>query len=263
MRNIFVVILLALSAALPVTAQTRPINTPFGQAPAPAAPANSPAMVGPGAGFQQACTDCSTRVFALRYIDTRTIGNLLKPFDVTFSLEQSLHAISVKAPASTLTAIEDMIKRFDVPANAAKQVEVTAFLVLASPQSEPDTIPAALKPVIDQLRSVMAYKSYRVLDTIMATGKENDLISEAGTTPKLTEAGPSPTYIFKATPRITGEGADRSIYFDNLHLDFQNTGGLNSLGTSVDVKKGQQVVIGKTTVQDRAIILVLSGRILD
>src|ERR1051325_605037 len=49
-------------------------------------------------------------------------------------------------------AIEEMIKRFDIPANAAKNVEITAYLLVASTQSETDSIPAVIKPAFDQLR---------------------------------------------------------------------------------------------------------------
>jgi hypothetical protein len=206
-------------------------------------------------------------VFALRYIDSRAIANLLGPFDVVYSVDPGLKALSVKAPDKTLLAIEEMIKRFDVPVNTPKQVEITAYLLLASPQLEQDSPPAVLKPVIDQLRSVMAYKSYRVLDTIMATGKEGDRISQSGMTPKLTDSDTTGSqYSFQATPHIVGEGADHSVRFENLQFTLTNQGHAGNVGTiqtGVDIKKGQQVVIGKTTVQDRAIILVLSAKILD
>src|SRR5262249_42314739 len=156
-----------------------------------------------------------------------------------------------------------------IPANAPKSIEITAHLLVASPQAESDTIPAVLKPVIDQLRAVMAYKSYRVLDTVLASGKEGDQIHQDGVLPKLNDADPNlPTFAFAVIPRITGEGADQSVHLENLGLNLTvaiaGSGGPRTLniGTAVDVKKGQQVVVGKATVQDRAVILVLSAKVL-
>jgi hypothetical protein len=85
-------------------------------------------------------------------------------------------------------------------------------------------------------------------------------------TPKLNDSDTFlPEYSFSVMPRIvTGEGAEQSIHFENLRLtiNVMNGRGL-SISTAVDVKKGQQIVVGKATVQDRAVILVLSAKILD
>jgi hypothetical protein len=237
------------------------VMTPFGQQRGTGQGNRGGDTAGNGTALQPPCADCPTKVFSLRYVDSRAIANLLKPFEVNYSVEPGLKTVTVKAPEKTLNAIEEVIKRFDVPANTPKQVEVTAYLLLGSSEPGPDTMPAGLKPVVDQLRAVMAYKSYRVLDTIMAIGKEGDYLSEVSLTPQISETDPPHQYTFSATPRvITGEGAERSIHFDTLQLSFTNGG---SIRTSVDIKKGQQVVIGKTTVKDRAIILVLSAKIID
>src|SRR5438552_12778288 len=186
-----------------------PIATPFGPQPAPAAGQQQPAIPpGPPAYY----ADSPTKVFAIRYVDARAIERLILTFGVPYSRESSLNAITVKAPEKTLTAIEEIIKRFDVPANVPKKVGITAYLLLATPQAEPDSTPANLKPAIDQLRSVMAYKSYHVLDTILATGQEGTNSQQSGIVPKLndSEPGGSPEYTFSGITRVTGEGAERT-----------------------------------------------------
>ena len=206
------------------------------------------------------CGTCPTRVFSIRYVAVSSIVNLLKSFEVPYSVEPALKAISVKASDKTLDAIDEMIKRFDIPANTPKQVEVTAYLLLGSPQMEQETVPAILKPVLDQLRNVMTYKSYRVLDTVVVTGKDSDSVQESGITPKIGDTDQGYMFQFGTSPHVSGEGAERYVHFDNLHLGLS---GIGDLRTSVDVKKGQQVVIGKTTIKDHAVILVLSAKIID
>jgi hypothetical protein len=264
MRSLFAfVVILTISLTGVAQGSRKTVATPFGPQSSPTPiPPQTPAP-GPPAFYP----DSPTRVFAIKYVDSRAIQKLLEPFGVPVALEPRLSAIAVKAPEKTLDAIEEVIKRFDIPANTPKRIEITAYLVLGSVQTEPDSIPATLKPVIDQLRNVMAYKSYRVLDTILATGKEGDQMSEFGSTAKLSDAdATSPQYSFFAIPRtVTGQGAEQSVHLDDLRLELnlKDRGVTGRIGTSVDVKKNQQVVIGKTTLQDRAMFLILSAKILD
>ena len=266
MRTFIAFFLMIGICANAVAQESTSVMTPFGQQRATGA-SGTTVTGGENSRTEAQCSDCVTKVFAIRYVDSRAILHLLEPFEIRYSYDVGLKAVSVKAPEKTMNAIEEVIKRFDVPANAPKQVEVTAYLILGSSQVEPDSAPAILKPVIDQLHGIMAYKSYRVLDTIMTTGKEGDRIAESGMTPKLNDSDPMGSqYNFSANPRVvTGEGTDRSVHFDNLQLTLTNVGkGTNgSIQTSVDIKKGQQVVIGKSTILDRAIILVLSAKIID
>src|SRR5215472_8474370 len=141
--GLIVILVLPLSMAAQ-TPQPAMIQTPFGTIPNPHAeqqPGPTPGPAGqqltspatppvPGfpLGFQAYAPDSPTKVFAIRYVDSRSIQNLLSTFGVPISREPGLNAIAVKAPEKTLDAIEEVIKRFDVPANRPKRVEVTAYL---------------------------------------------------------------------------------------------------------------------------------------
>jgi len=208
-------------------------------------------------------------VFPIRYVDIRYIWNLLSPFGATMSSEPNLNAISVRASAATLTSIDEIIKRFDIPANASRNIDLTVHLLLATGQTDPDSFPAALKPVIDQLRSIMTYKSYQVVDTILARGTEGDTITTSGMTAKFSATDLSaPNYQFSVRPRVAGEGQDQFVHLDNLGFTVTvNVSGSAPqslrIDTALDVKKAQQVVVGKATMSDRALILVLSAKIVD
>jgi hypothetical protein len=209
-----------------------------------------------------------TRVYSIRYVDYRYIWNLLSPMGVQFSGEPNLNAISVRGPEKTLAYIDDIIKRFDVPGNAPKNVDLTVYVLVGSADGE-DNVPAALRGVVDQLRSVMTYKTYRVLDTIIARGTEGSDIETSGAISKLAETDRAQaTYTFRVRARVAGEGADETIRLDNLRFSTQvitSDGQPQSLNiaTALDVKKSQQVVVGKATVRDRAVILVLSAKVVN
>ena len=240
----------------------------------PAAPTTTTQQ--PSSGQNQAATQLKpppdptwpTRVYSIRYVDYRYIWNLLSPIGVQVAGESNLNAISVRGPEKLLVAVDDIVKRFDVPGNAPKNVDLTVYVVVGSADGE-ENVPAQLRGAIDQLRSVMTYKTYRVLDTIIARGTEGSEIQTSGSITKLAETDRAQaTYDFRVRARVAGEGANEIIHLENLRFSTQvitSDGQPQSLNiaTSLDVKKGAQVVVGKATVRDRALILVLSGKVVD
>lgn len=244
-------------------AQTRPPAAPATTPPpSTAQPQNQPSVKPPPD------PTWPTRVYSIRYVDYRYIWNLLSPIGVQVAGEPNLNAISVRGPSSTLAAVDDIVKRFDIPGNAPKNIDLTVYVVLGSSEGD-EAVPAAVRGVIDQLRNVMTYKTYRVVDTIIARGTEGSSIQTSGAIAKLAETDKNQaTYDFRLTGRVAGEGADETIHLENLRFTLSvitmdgQPQALN-IGTSLDVKKGQQVVVGKATMRDRAVILVLSGKVVD
>jgi hypothetical protein len=259
MRAFLALILIVMTATVTV-AQSRPA------APAPAAPQNT----APAQPQLKPPPDPTwpTRVYSIRYVDYRYIWNLLNPIGVQVAGESNLNAISVRGPEKLLAAVDDIVKRFDVPGNAPKNVDLTVYVLLGSSDGE-ENVPAAIRSVVDQLRNVMTYKTYRVLDTIIARGTEGSNIQTSGAMSKLAETDRvQAEYDFRVTARVAGEGADETIHLDNLRFTTKvftsdNLAQTLNIGTSLDVKKGQQVVVGKATMRDRAVILVLSGKVVN
>src|SRR5262245_54711801 len=142
-----------------------------------------------------------TRVYSIRHVDYRYIWNLLSPIGVQVAGEPNLNAISVRGPEKLLAAVDDIVKRFDIPGNAPKNVDLTVYVVVGSPDGE-DNVPTGLRGVIDQLRGVMTYKTYRVLDTILARGTEGSDIRTSGSITKLAETDRTKaTYEFQVRAR--------------------------------------------------------------
>jgi hypothetical protein len=82
---------------------------------------------------------------------------------------------------------------------------------------------------------------------------------------------PPSTYSFSTSFRIRGTDKDPVVFLENMKFGVQvpnfNDGrwqyynvGINS---EVELPRGQQVVVGKTTVGERALILVMSAKVLD
>jgi hypothetical protein len=204
-----------------------------------------------------------TRIFPVKYVDLGQLNNALSMFRAKTQISPELHVISVRAPKEIMPAIEDAIQRLDVP-QPRKEAELTIYVIIASDQAEPSTaIPSVLNPVINQLKGVLAYKSYRVLDTLITRGTNNGPI-EATTlsgTLVLSETL-KPTFNFRSRFQIENpDGKTPVLRLNDMNFSLGG-GGMNSAGISanVEIPQGQQVVVGKATLGDKALILVMSAK---
>jgi hypothetical protein len=178
-------------------------------------------------------------------------------FRVEVINQGALHLVQVRAPKELMPAIEDAVKRLDVPSVAPKGVELTGYILVAmepaGPQIQP--LPAALQPVANQLKSILPNGTLGLADTFVARGVDRQSINLSGNT------------TFQARVSLR-EGGDMSVIrLDNLIVTTRETLGSASFQTSVDVPVGTQVVIGKATPRSdgplKAVILVINGRILE
>ena len=65
------------------------------------------------------------RLFVLKYADPNQISNLIRVFTSNVTPNAAMHALAVSASPEAMAAIEDAIKRLDVPAAAPQDVEFT------------------------------------------------------------------------------------------------------------------------------------------
>jgi hypothetical protein len=183
------------------------------------------------------------------------------------------NSVVLNGTAEAVAAAEQLIKNLESSAPRERDVDVTGYIILASTQAGEGSgaVPADLEPVLKQFRSLLNYKSFRVLDTIILRAKENSQAHSGG---------------FLALPNVPAPGATvgfrvgrATITDDVVHLKDLNLGvevptttnkgevvnrGI-SLGTDADVRVGQKVAIGKASVDTAgdALILVVSANVVN
>jgi len=183
--------------------------------------------------------------------------------------QAALHLLSVRAPQELMSAIEDAVKRLDVPQVGPRSVELIVHILVGSDQDESlRQVPASLKPVVDQLKGLLSYKQFYLLDTLLSNTIESRRVSLTGDARGLitstAQGGPRDVpYSFQADLTIgNGEQQQAAVRLSNLRFWFTSTLPLN-IGTDVDIPPGKQVVVGRSTAGDRAFILVVSAKILN
>jgi hypothetical protein len=163
-----------------------------------------------------------------------------------------------------LAAAENLVKQVDV---SPKNIDLTFYILSASPQPNADKPPAELEPVIKQLRSAFVYQGYKVLETTLMRVREGN----GGELSGRIAGGETIYHISCQRSRVTS-GTPNVIRLDNLMIGgkFPTTNAKGEthwmdtgIKTDVDMKEGQKIVVGKSTMNDAAAFLVVSAKVLD
>jgi hypothetical protein len=199
------------------------------------------------------------KVFTLKHVRVDDMARVLSVFPAEISgMERvNMHVLSVSAAQPVLAAIEETIKRLDVPSPPVKNVELTAYVLECSPSGDGGTVPADLQDVVGQLKRTFNYSGCvlaRTLFTRAADGSRIELEAREGA------AG---IYYLNASLLID---STESAVVRLRRLRFQNvspTQGGNLSG-DVDIRDGQRVVLGRlgTTESGKHQIVVLAAKLV-
>jgi len=216
------------------------------------------------------------KLFLLKYADPAHVANLLGVFNASVRPDSDMHALAVETTSgATMAAIEEAIQRLDVASAASKNIEMTAYLLIGgeSTGTEASAMPKELDSVVAQLKNAFAFKSYRLLDILALRTRvgQRASTSSVGRPVQIGTNSPSPMTQFRINS--AGIGSDETtVRIDGLNLDsrvpvqqspgqftFDNVG----LQADVDIKQGQKVVIGRVSVAESALFVVLTAQVVN
>jgi hypothetical protein len=211
------------------------------------------------------------QMITVKYLDSAAALKALCIFPAEIVPQTAQHLISVRAPAANMTAIADVIKRLDVPQVGPKNVEWTTYVLVATDQVETlRPIPVSINSVVEQVKGLLPYKQFYLLDTLFGTIADGHSLSLNGGVRGLSPApGPGSTardatYSFAAILSVgNGDPVSASVRASQLNFRLNGENTQVMISTDVDIPAGKQVVVGKSTSGDRAYILVMSAKILN
>jgi hypothetical protein len=216
------------------------------------------------------------KLFLLKYADPTHVANLLGVFNASVRPDSDMHALAVLTTSeATMTAIEEAIQRLDVASAASKNIEMTAYLLIGNETAgtEPSAMPKELDGVVTQLKNAFAFKSYRLLDILALRTRVGQRASNSsvGRPMQIGDKVAAPTTQFRIAS--AGIGSDEtSVRIDGLNLQSripvatgQGQFGYQDVGlqADVDIKQGQKVVIGRVSVAESALFVVLTAQVVN
>jgi hypothetical protein len=203
------------------------------------------------------------RVFMLKYADARHVADVLAVFGYGIRADRDMHVVAVSAPAEAMSAIEDAIKRLDLPAAAPKDIDLVVDMILASDHSAADgTLPSELQPVADELKKIFSFKSFRLLDSILLRTQPGNRAHTNGVIALASDS--KANYTLEVQPSAVTEAPQgRLIRLDDLTLNISLPGDRHAgVQTEITVREGQRVVVGKSNIgTDQSLILVVTAKV--
>jgi hypothetical protein len=218
------------------------------------------------------------KLFVLKYADPRQVAGLLGELGANVAPNVEMHALAVRARPEFMPAIEEAIKRLDVPAPAPQNIEVTAYFLLAGDNAQAGSVPPKeLEAVVTQLKNGFSFKNYRVLD-VLTVRQRSGYGSDASSTPGPPEAG-LPTMVTQfhiGSATVGSDGA--TVRIDKMKAGIRLPVATEAatqaakqfsyvdqgMNADLDIKEGQKVVVGRQSLsRDQALFLVLTAHIVN
>jgi hypothetical protein len=220
------------------------------------------------------------KVIQLKYADPDNILNLLFYFGAELREDRRMKILTVVGLPAQVEAIEEALRKLDVPPPPTKDAEITAYLLLATRQAVQTTLPSELDEVVEQLRRVLKYQHFGLLNTTLLRARDGDGASVSGVASASGGEGQKADFHFGFTrAEITADGKPRSIRLNGFDFVMERPGEAKEgqttsllprttsakIHTDIDVPEGQRVVVGKTSFEspDDALVLVLTAKVLD
>lgn len=220
------------------------------------------------------------KVFTVQNREARNIFSTIKLLGSGFkgaamSVNEDLRTITVRDFPENLAAMEDAIKRLDQPISEPDMdLKISVLIGSKTPLASP-AVPEDLAPVVKQLQSTLQYTHYGLMTASMHRTKATIGMQGSGV----------------AEPTLLGMTAvqDRPIMYDytlrsvsldatgprtkidigtfrfSMRVPIDIGGAINyqSVGfeTPVSIREGEKVVIGTTTMRDKALIVVVTATV--
>lgn len=220
------------------------------------------------------------KIFQIKYVDPSRLASMLAVFPCSVKAEKGMKLITVNGPQATVDAIEQAIKRFDVPPPPERNIELTVYFLIASPEAAAGAaVPTALEAVVRQMKSTFSFQGFRLLDTLILRAREGRGGDASGiAAPTSAAVGPNKTfYHFKFNNISISGDKERVIRLDNLRMGaripYVEKGGSEpqyryadtGFNTDIDIREGQKVVVGKSSLDGsaEAMVLVVTAKVVE
>ena len=221
------------------------------------------------------------KLLTLKNADPNSLAPMFNQWGVSIVPISQLKTLSISGPADKVAAVEAAIKQLDA---APKTIELTVYFVVGGdqPTLTGGTVPQDLRDVITQLKGAFAFKDYKMLDALTLRTRAG---SSADTSGILNAANPPRMSQFSIRNATVSEDGT-TIRIDRMHAGLRipytrrEVGGTDAKGAAsaqksveyinsgidqdVDVKEGQKVVVGRSSLEgpQQALFLILTAHVV-
>jgi hypothetical protein len=215
------------------------------------------------------------KVFDIKYRDARSLSNVLFNLGsgfkgATMSANSEFKTLTVRDFPENIATIEEAIKRLDTPLAPRPNIELHMHVLFASNSAGGNAeLPVELRDVLAQLRGTFNYKNYELATSIVQRltetprGLRGKGVAEFG---GQTGATTLPyDYSINNVSLSSNPSSSSTIQINEFAFVTMAPNGTVSsqIETALNLRDGEKVVVGTATLRDRALIIVLSAKLIN
>lgn len=211
-----------------------------------------------------------SRIFELKYRDPdgvlRAVFNLGSGFKGSaMSANAEFRTLTVRDFPENIATVEEALKRLDVPAAPRPNIELHMHLLIASNSGgAAREVPADLKDVLTQLRGTLSYRTYDLATSIVQRLTETPRPLQ-GTGVAELPGIPNSAMLYEyflnnvsLVENATGAASVQIAEFTFTTREKEST----RVQTALNLRDGEKVVVGTATIRDRAVVIVLTAKLI-
>jgi hypothetical protein len=248
------------------------------------------ALVAPVALGQSKAEDSSveekgfkSKIFEVKYGDPNGLASVLRSLGsglkgAAMSADRDYKTITVRDFPENIAVIEEALKRLDKQQPPTPDIEFHIHALIASGAvGQPDEYPAELTDVIKALQSTLKYKSYGLMASAIQRGNGHGSLDNSGVAESksfnVNNPQGYPVFFNYSADRVSLEAGSPDPLIQIVKFSFGMRFPIATSGNQVQYEKvgfdtpvrlrpGEKVVVGTTTIGDKALVIVLIANII-
>ena len=234
-------------------------------------PEPSPTPTQPDPSIQRSF---KSRIFEVKYRDPNSLLNALYQLGSGFkgaamSANAEFRTITVRDFPENIATVEEALKRLDQPGAPRPNIELHMHVLVASNDGGTAAeAPAELKDVLAQLRGTLNYKNYELAASIVQRitetprGLQGSGVAELPSTNPGTPNSSMPYEFFITNVSLlqnaTGPASVQIAEFTFVTMEKERA----RVQTALTLRDGEKVVVGTATLRNRALVIVLTAKLI-
>jgi hypothetical protein len=216
-----------------------------------------------------------SKVFEIKYREPNSLVVVLKQLGsgfkgATISPSSEFKTITARDFPENLTTIEEAIKRLDVPSAPRPNIELHLHVLVASNAAPSGMeVPAELKDVLAELRGTLNYKTYELAASVVLRLAETPRGFQGSGAAELPTGNPGAAlavpydYFINSVALVPDAAGSMSVQISEFKFSATFSASERAaVQTALNLRDGEKVVVGSATIRSRALVVVLTAKLL-
>ncbi len=219
--------------------------------------------------------DFKSRVFEVKYRDPNSLASVVSRLMSGFrgaaiSSNAEFRTITVRDFPENLATIEEALKRLDTPAEPRPNIELHMHVLIASNGAGGSgEMPAELKDVLTELRRTLTYKNYELAASVVQRLTETSTVLQGAGTAEVpglsspsTNDGMPYEYYIRSVTLVPNAAGSSSVQIADFSFSAVSERDRARVQTALNIRDGEKVVVGTATIRNRALVVVLTAKLV-